>query len=151
MELQWGEFIISTNKDALSLDVISGFLTMTYWAKKRPLEVIMKSIENSICFGVYHNNRQVGFARVITDNATMFYLSDVFIIPEYQGRGLGKWLVSSIVNDKRFTSLNGILGTQDAEGLYEKFGYVVPQKPRVLMFRMPLKKSDTKPGEITND
>ncbi|MGE5403810.1 MAG: GNAT family N-acetyltransferase [Candidatus Saccharibacteria bacterium] len=142
MELQWGEYRISSDKSVLSLDVISGFLATSYWAKNRPLPVIQKSIENSNCFGVYHNDRQVGFARVITDYATVFYLSDVFIIPEYQGRGLGKWLVGSIVNDERFAGLAGVLGTRGAEGLYEKFGYRVPPQPTVFMARLPVNKPD---------
>ena len=91
MEYQKDNFQISTKKAHLQLEVIASHLQHdSYWAKQRSLPTIVRSIEQSLCFGVYTNNRQVGFARVVTDSATFAYLCDVFIIPAWQGQGLGK-------------------------------------------------------------
>jgi GNAT superfamily N-acetyltransferase len=96
----------------------------SYWAKGIPLEVMKKSIENSLCFGVYHKGRQVGFARVVTDYATTAYVGDVFIIESYRGRGLGKRLIKAIVDHSELEGLRlWFLGTKDAHELYRKYGF----------------------------
>jgi len=104
---------------------IMALLKQTYWADKRPEEQVRKSIENSRCYGVYLEDAQklVGFARVISDFATTYYLCDVIIDAAYQHRGLGKTLVSYIENLPEYQGLRGILITRDAHALYEKFGY----------------------------
>ena len=100
----------------------------SYWAAERNPEVIKKSIENSIVFGVYEKDSQseklVGMARVITDFATTFYIADVIVDEKYRGKGIGKKLISTIVSDNRFSNLLGLLVTRDAHGLYEQFGFV---------------------------
>jgi hypothetical protein len=87
MEVQFDEFIISNNKNRIQVEVVLDYLARSYWANKRPAERTIKSIENSNCYGVYHDEKQVAYARVITDGATMFYLCDVFVLESYQGRG----------------------------------------------------------------
>lgn len=108
----------------MSLDAICGLLRQSYWANQRSIAVISKSIENSICFGIYHETGQVGFARIVTDYATMFWLADVIIDEKHRGKGLGKELVRSVLETEEIQGLNGILMTSDAHGLYEPFGFV---------------------------
>ncbi|EKQ50141.1 MULTISPECIES: GNAT family N-acetyltransferase [unclassified Clostridium] len=117
------ECIISKDKNLLQIDRICELLKMTYWANKRDKETIIKSIENSVCYGVYCENVQVGFARVITDFVTNFYICDVIIDEKFQKRGLGKKLIKEICNDNSSKSLLGLLITEDAHKLYEKFGF----------------------------
>jgi len=119
------EYEISTDKTRLDLAMIHNFLANeSYWAKGIPLEVLEKSIENSLCFGVYHQGRQVGFARVVTDYATTAYVGDVFIIESYRGRGLGKRLIKTIVDHPELEGLRlWFLGTRDAHDLYRKYGF----------------------------
>lgn len=128
MSLPSEHITISDDKEKLQLDQIILFLEQSYWAGSRTKATIVKSIENSICFGVYDDQVQIGFARVVTDGATMYYLCDVFINPDYRGQGLGKRLVQTIVNDERWKELHGILVTKDAHGLYEQNGFVLDQK-----------------------
>lgn len=126
VEYERGKYIISTDKDRLDVDAVHQFLsTQAYWALNRPIEIVKATIENSICFGVYEEEakKQIGFARVVTDYATFAWVCDVFIIPEYRSRGLGKWLVECIVNYPELTSLRRIvLATRDAHDLYRKYG-----------------------------
>jgi GNAT superfamily N-acetyltransferase len=116
---------ISTDKERLDLGMIHDFLANeSYWAKGIPFEVMRKSIEHSLCFGVYHRDRQVGFARVVTDRATIAYVGDVFIVESCRGRGLGKRLVKAVVDHPELAGLRlWFLGTRDAHGLYEKYGF----------------------------
>lgn len=130
MEYKHDSFIISDDPSKLDLDAICDFLSRAYWAEKRPREVIEKSIRFSLNFGVYDGNRQVGFARVITDYATFAYLCDVFIHEEYRGHALGKWLMESIL---AYPNLQGLrrwsLATRDAHGLYKQFGFAELSNP----------------------
>jgi len=117
-------FNISTDKEKLDIDLIHSFLNRTYWAEGISKETIRRSIEGSLCFGLFENDKQVGFARMITDRATFAYLADVFIIEEYRGRGLSKWLMEVIMSHPDLQGLRRmILATKDAHGLYEKFGF----------------------------
>ena len=119
-------FTISTDKEKLDIDVIHSFLSRTYWAEGISKEIIRRSIEGSLCFGVFENDNQVGFARMITDNATFAYLADVFIIEEYRGRGLSKWLMEVIMSHPDLKGLRRmILATKDAHELYKKFGFTL--------------------------
>ena len=119
------EYAISTDKKRLDLAMIHDFLAnQSYWSKDIPFEVMKKSIENSLCFGVYHQDRHVGFARVVTDYATTAYVGDVFIIESCRGRGLGKRLVKAIVDHPELEGLRlWFLGTRDAHELYRKYGF----------------------------
>ena len=118
------DFTISTDKSKLDLNLIHKFLTTSYWANGRNFEDVKKSIENSICFGIYNGNKQVGFARIITDYVVFAYLMDVFIIEEYRGKGLSKILLTTILNDEKLNRVKKwLLATRDAHLLYEKFGF----------------------------
>ena len=118
-------FEISTDKGRLQINVIHGFLTNeSYWAATRTLEQTSTAIENSICFGVYLDGRQVGFARVVSDFATFAYLGDVFVLEEFRGRGLSKRLMETIVAYPELQGLRRwLLATRDAHGLYEQFEF----------------------------
>jgi GNAT superfamily N-acetyltransferase len=118
-------FLISTDSSKLNVNVIYHYLSHeSYWAKGIPRTVVERSIANSICFGVYDNNEQIGFARVITDKATFAYLGDVFILSQYRGKGLSKWLMHMIHAHPELQGLRRWwLGTKDAHGLYEQFGW----------------------------
>jgi len=118
-------FRILKGIDKMNINEVKQLIAQTYWAKDRTIDVIRKSMENSICFGVFLDKdvKQVGFARVITDYATTYYICDVIIDSQYRGYGFGKKLMESIVSDQDFCDLKGILVTKDAHGLYEKFGF----------------------------
>jgi GNAT superfamily N-acetyltransferase len=125
MVVKWGEYFISDDKTLLNLDVIRGFLSRSYWATNRPFERTAQAIQNSHCYGVYGTeDKQVGFARVVTDDAIVFYLCDVFIDEGHRGKGIGTRLVSHIFNEQRYQGMTGLLATADAHGLYEKFGFL---------------------------
>jgi GNAT superfamily N-acetyltransferase len=125
MNWQRGNFIISTDKTLLQIDVIHKFLQEeSYWAKDRSLETTKIAIENSLCFGVCCENKQIGFARVVSDFATFAYLGDVFILEEFRGKGLSKWLLEVIISHKNLQNLRRwILATKDAHGLYAQFEF----------------------------
>jgi GNAT superfamily N-acetyltransferase len=118
------DFIISTDKTRIDISYVHAFLQTSYWAEQIPLDVVQRSITGSLCFGVYHRENQIGFARVITDEATFAYLADVFIDEAYRGKGLSKRLVETILS---YPSLQGLrrfmLATRDAHGLYRQFGF----------------------------
>jgi GNAT superfamily N-acetyltransferase len=115
---------ISTDPSRLDLNVIHGFLETTYWAKGRRRSVVERAIRNSLCFGVYEDGRQIGFARVVSDRAVFAYLMDVFVLPEVQGRGIGKMLMRTILAHPDLQNLRVfLLGTRDAHGLYAQFGF----------------------------
>lgn len=117
---------ISTDKNRLDVAEIHRYLTRTaYWSKGRTMETVIRTIANSMAFGIYKQKRQIGFARVITDYTTYYYLCDVFIIPEEAGNGYGKQLTRFIVNHPDLAGCRGALMTSDAHGLYEQFGFKV--------------------------
>ncbi|MEE3496837.1 MAG: GNAT family N-acetyltransferase [Butyrivibrio sp.] len=121
------DYRIVEDINEIKLDDIVRLLRTTYWAEKRPVEKIEKSVKNSKCYGLYieENANLVGFARIITDYATNYYLSDVIIDEEYRSRGLGKALVSHIVSSPELQGLRGILVTRDAQKLYSQYGFEV--------------------------
>ena len=125
MEISHDNFVISDNKSRLDIEAIHRFLSEeSYWANNRTLEQTAMAIENSICFGVYEDERHIGFARVVTDRATFAYLGDVFILDEFRGRGLSKRLMETIVSHPELQGLRRwVLATRDAHGLYEQFGF----------------------------
>ena len=121
------KYRIIEGSEKMNLDEVVRLLKMTYWADKRPVEQIRKSMDNSSCYGVYLDDEKklVGFARVISDYATTYYLCDVIIDTSYQHKGLGTALVSYIESLSEYSGLRGILITRDAHNLYQKFGYDV--------------------------
>ena len=125
-----GDYEISTDPARIDIGMVHEFLTNSYWAKGIPLETVLRSIENSISFGVYHGQQQVGFARIISDQATFAYLADVFISPAYRGRGLSRWLLECIVSHPDLQGLRRwMLATKDAHGLYAKLGFTPIKHP----------------------
>jgi len=136
MTQEWrrGDYFISADKSRLDLTVIHDFLTTSYWAAGIPIETVKKSIEHSLAFGVYKEGKQVGFARVITDFATFAYIGDVFILEDYRGQGLSKWLMEVIANYPELQGLRRwVLLTRDAHRLYRKTGFTEPQNPERYM------------------
>ena len=125
METVKDGFSISTEKRRLQIDVIDRFLAEeSYWAAGRTPEQTRTAIENSICFGIYFEGQQVGFARVVSDRATFAYIGDVFIIEEFRGKGLASWLLQAIIDHPDLQGLRRwVLATRDAHSLYEKFGF----------------------------
>ncbi len=129
-------FTVTTDPAKLDRAVIARFLASSYWAKGIPAATVDRSIDHSLCFALLDGDRQIGFARVISDRATIAYLGDVFILPEYRGRGLSKWLIECVVTHPDLQGLRRwLLGTRDAHGLYEKFGFTALEKPELVMER----------------
>ena len=129
-----GEYEISCDRERLDVDAIHAFLERSYWAPGVPRTVVQKAISNSLCFGVYQVDRQVGFARVVTDRATFAYMADVYILEPHRGRGLGKRLVESIMAHQDLQGLRRfMLVTRDAHGLYGQFGFGPVAAPERLM------------------
>lgn len=120
-----GDYLISTDPSKLNLEVIHKYLSQeSYWAKDIPFETVEHSIENSLCFGLFHQQEQIGFARLITDKSTFAYLADVFILKEHRGNGLSKFLMATIQSHPELQNLRGwLLRTKDAHSLYEQFGW----------------------------
>lgn len=129
------QFLISTDRSKLDTDSIHEFLsTKAYWCLNIPKETVRKSIENSLCFGLYDGEKQVGFARVISDFATIAYLGDVYVLEQYRGHGLSKWLMETVMSHPQLQGLRRwILLTGDAHGLYRKFGWTDIADPSLWM------------------
>jgi GNAT superfamily N-acetyltransferase len=128
------QYEISTERSRLDILLIHDFLGASYWARGITRGVVERSIEHSLCFGAYHQGKQVGFARVITDFATFAYLADVFVVPEHRGRGLAKLLLRNILAHPQLQGLRRVmLATQDAHGLYAQFGFEKIAHPEHLM------------------
>jgi GNAT superfamily N-acetyltransferase len=131
-----GEYTISIDRRRLDIDVIHGFLVRSYWAQDRTRERVVQSIEHSLPFGLYHHEKQVGFARVLTDYVVLAFLADVFVLEAHRGKGLGSWMVEVITTLPELRSIRRwLLGTRDAHELYRQFGFGEP-KPNVLMERL---------------
>jgi GNAT superfamily N-acetyltransferase len=130
-EWQNGEFAISTDRNRLQIDAIHKYLSEeSYWAKERTRLQTVTAIKNSLPFGVYKGKNQIGFARVVTDYATFAYLGDVFIIEEFRGKGLSKWLMETIVGHPELQGFRRwVLATRDAHALYEKFEFTALKFP----------------------
>lgn len=138
-KVQKDDFLISTDKSKLQIDVIHDYLcNRSYWAKGIPVEIVQRSIAHSITFGVYHQQEdtltQIGFCRVTSDLATFAYLADVFVLEEYRGNGLSKFLVESVLKHPDLQGLRRwVLATWDAHGLYTQFGFEPLDKPEYFM------------------
>lgn len=132
-----GSWSISTDPRKLDVDAVHAYLSRSYWAENIPRELVAKSIAGSLCFGLYdgeHDDRQVGFARVITDRATFAYLCDVYVLEEHRGKGLGKWLMAAVTSHPDLQGLRRwSLVTRDAHGLYEPFGFTPLASPERYM------------------
>lgn len=131
VEHRRGDYVISTDRVRVDLDTIHDFLTNCYWAKGISRDLVARSIEHSLCFGIYgRGGEQAGFARVVSDYATVAYIGDVFVLERHRGQGLSKWMMECIVQHPLLQNLRRwILLTRDAHGLYSKFGFVGLAKP----------------------
>jgi GNAT superfamily N-acetyltransferase len=129
-------FTVTCDPARLDHAVIAQFLASSYWAKGIPVATVEKSLEHSLCFALLDGDRQIGFGRVVSDRATFAFLADVFVLPEYRGRGLAKWLVECILSHPDLQGLRRwMLGTRDAHGLYAKFGFTPLRNPETVMER----------------
>jgi len=127
-------FLVCDDKASLQLNVIHGYLTTCYWSEGISRELVATAISNSMCFGLYFNDRQIGFARVITDKASFAYLADVFVLPEFGNRGLGTALIDFIMQHRDLQGLRRfMLCTLDAHGLYKKFAFTGIDNPQSMM------------------
>jgi GNAT superfamily N-acetyltransferase len=136
MSTEWrrGEYLISTDKERLNVELVQEFLKNSYWASGIPEEIVRRSIENSLAFGAYTEDEQVGFARVVTDYATFAYLADVFVLEAHRGRGLGKWMIEVITSHPRLQGLRRwMLATRDAHKLYRRYGFAELERPEIFM------------------
>lgn len=129
------DYEIDTARSRLDLAVVRDFLARSYWAEGIPLEVVEAACDGSVCFGLYDAApQQIGFARVVTDRATFGYLADVFVLEDWRGRGLSKWLIACVLDHPELQGFRRwMLATRDAHGLYERFGFAALAHPHKLM------------------
>ena len=133
-----GDYVVSTDQALLDLDAIYGELGRSYWATGRTREVVARSLRGSLCFGLYHGERQVGLARVISDYATFAWLCDVFVLEEHRRHGLGVWLIDVVLSHPELQGLRRfLLATRDAHGLYTRYGFAPLAAPERWMERLP--------------
>jgi len=125
---------ISSDSSAMDVDAIHAYLTRSYWAEGISRALVAKAVDSSLCFGLFERERQIGFARVITDRATFAYLSDVYVLEDYRGRGLGKWLMETVVAHPELQGLRRfLLATRDAHGLYSRLAFTPLAHPEYFM------------------
>lgn len=134
-EFKRDDYIVSTDPSRLDLSSVHKFLTEeAYWSRGISFETFLKSVENSLCFGLYQQEMQIGFARVITDYSTFAYLGDVFVVEGYRRRGLGKWLIECVFSHPEVQELRRwMLVTSDAHGLYKQYGFKTLSHPESFM------------------
>lgn len=123
METIFKDYIITDEKEKMQLDVIVELLKSVYWAKGWSLDIIKKALDNSICFGVFYREKQIAYARCVTDDATMYWLCDVVVEKEYRNKGIGSALVDYIVSHEKLNNLMGILSSNHSKELYKKYGF----------------------------
>lgn len=134
--IPFGEYIITTDKEQLSADAAHQWLsTESYWSKKIPLDVVKNAFDHSYVIGILHNSQQVGYARLVTDYATFAWLADVYVLESHRGKGLSKKMMSTLMELEWVKKLRNIaLGTWDAHGLYEQFGFKNHDRPDRMMY-----------------
>ena len=135
-----GECFISTDKKLIDFDVVHSYLSGSYWSENIPMEIVKNAAKHSVTFGIYlRTNQQIGYARVVTDQATFAYLADVFVLEEFRGNGLSKFLMECIMSIPEFKNLRTwLLATKDAHELYKKFGFNSPKFPdRIMQISRP--------------
>jgi len=127
-------FSVCTDRARMDLDVIHGFLVRSYWSPGIPRELIVRAMENSLCFGLFHAEGQIGFARVVSDRTSFAYLADVFVLEAWRGRGLSKFMMACVRAHPELQNLRRwLLATADAHGLYAQFGFTPLKKPERMM------------------
>ena len=136
MALEWWReaYLVTTDKARLDLSLVHSFLKTSYWAGGIPAEVVRRSVENSLTFGLFRDDEQVGFARVVTDYATFAYLADVFVLEPHRGQGLGKWMMEVVFSHPELQGLRRwMLATRDVHGLYRKYEFAELEEPQIFM------------------
>jgi GNAT superfamily N-acetyltransferase len=123
MEWKRGDYTITDDQDRIDLDIVMDLLSESYWAASRPRAKMARAIENSLCFSLFLQARQIGFVRVVTDSVTFAWICDVMIQPEHRGVGLGKWMMKCMLEHPHTRDMQLVLRTRDAHGLYERFGF----------------------------
>ncbi|MFF2907549.1 GNAT family N-acetyltransferase [Paenibacillus sp. NPDC057934] len=125
MEYPYKKYVISDDQERVHIPTMIDFVTTSYCGNKRSPEKIKKSIQNSVCYGVYDEDKMIAFARLITDGATTYYLCDVFVLEDYRGQGISKKLIEVITNAPELEWMSGVLATKDAHGLYSQYGFEI--------------------------
>ena len=136
MAREWrrGAYLMTTDKARMNLEMIHDFLKTSYWAEGIPVQAVRRSVENSLAFGVFRDDEQVGFARVVTDCATFAYLADVFVLERHRGRGWGKWMMEVVFSHPELQGLRRwMLATRDAHELYREYGFAELEDPQIFM------------------
>ncbi len=136
MARKWrrGAYLVTTDKARLDLEMVYSFLKTSYWAAGISADVVMRSVKNSLAFGLFRGDEQVGFARVVTDYATFAYVADVFVLEPHRGRGLGKWMMETVFSQPELQGLRRwVLATWDAHGLYRRYGFTELKDPQIFM------------------
>ena len=124
MEWRHDGFVLTDDKSRLDLEAIMKLLALTYWARERPRHIMQQAMEHSLCLGLLLENQPIGFARVVTDRATFAWLCDVIIHPGHRGKGLGKWMMHSLLTHPQLQTVTAYLRTEDAHPFYEPFGFL---------------------------
>ena len=152
-EWRRGEYAISNDRARLDVRAVHEFLsTRSYWAQGRDFETVRRAVENSLPFGLYREGRQIGFARVVTDYATFAWLADVYVLDEFRGEGLGKWLVEVILSHPELQNFRRwILGTRDAHELYRRFGFREIEQPQFYMHKLEAASPAPRPDATGRD
>ena len=132
MRETYGKYLFTDNKKMVDSDAVYNLLRLTYWAKTRSKKIVEKSIKNSLCFSIFYDKKQIGIARAITDYATYTSILDIVINKKHRGKGLGKRMVAFIIKHPKIKNTKKILWTKDAEKLYEKYGFKINPKMKVL-------------------
>ena len=136
MAREWrrGAYLVTTDKARLDLEMVHGFLQTSYWAAGIPAQAVRRSVENSLAFGLFKDDAQVGFARVVTDYATFAYTADVFVLKPHRGQGLGRWMMEVVLSHPELQGLRRwMLATRDAHWLYRKYGFTELENPQIFM------------------
>jgi GNAT superfamily N-acetyltransferase len=130
VDLTRGQYSITTDPQKLDVDAIHAYLSRSFWAEGIPKDIVARSLANSLCFGLFDDAAQVGLARVVTDRATYAYLCDVYVLESHRTRGLGKWLIETVMAHPDLQGLRRFqLVTRDAHGLYSRHGFAAPAHP----------------------
>jgi GNAT superfamily N-acetyltransferase len=146
-----GSFSVTADRSRMDVDAVHAFLTRSFWATGISRELVAKSIDHSLCFGVFDDDVQVAFARVVTDYSTYAYLCDVYVLEEYRGKGLSKWMMEHVMMHPELQGLRRFqLVTRDAHGLYTQFGFAPPAHPERQMeiFRPGLYSGEAGPEDL---
>jgi len=129
-----GELTLSHEREDQQPERIHAYLTRSYWSEGIPLSVVRRSIEGSLCFGIFTNGEQIAFARVVTDSSTFAYLCDLYVLEEFRGRGLAKWMMEEIIAHPQLQGLRRFtLATRDAHSLYARYGFAPLARPQSVM------------------